>query len=143
MAMMFLLLSTARAIAPNVNVLPVVESRPVDIYERLMQAILQVESAGDTMAYNPVEQAYGPFQIRPIRLTDFNKRTGKTYLMRDCYTLRVSREVFRYYAVRIGSDYETIAKKWNGSGVMTIDYWRKVKNVLDQQERKLTLKIPS
>jgi hypothetical protein len=143
MAMMFLLLSTARAIAPNVNVLPVVESRPVDIYETLMQAILQVESAGDTMAYNPVEQAYGPFQIRPIRLTDYNKRTGKAYLMRDCYTLRVSREVFRYYAVRIGSDYETIARKWNGSGVMTVDYWRRVKNVLDQQEKKLTIKIPS
>jgi hypothetical protein len=143
MAMMFLLLSTARAIAPNVKILPVVEAQRVDIYEKLMKAILEVESAGDTLAYNPVEQAYGPFQIRPIRLTDYNRRTGKSYLMRDCYTMKVSREVFRYYAIRIGSDYETIARKWNGSGVMTNDYWHKVKTVLSQQEKKLSIRVPS
>lgn len=141
--MMLLLLCTARAIAPNVNVLPVMESQPVDIYERLMQAILLVESAGDTMAYNPIEQAYGPFQIRPIRLTDYNMRTGKRYIMKDCYTLKVSREVFLYYAIQIGSDYETIARKWNGSGVMTIEYWSKVKNALNQTEKKPLVKIPS
>lgn len=143
MAMMFLLLCSARAIAPNVQVLPIVEAQPVDIYERLMQAILMVESAGDTMAFNPVEQAYGPFQIRPIRLTDYNMRTGKKYLMRDCYTLRVSREVFRYYAVRLGSDYEIIARKWNGSGVLTNDYWKKVQGILSKQEKKASIKIPS
>lgn len=129
LAVIFLMLSV-KTIAPDYKSMALVEDEPVLFYEDLMQAILCVESAGDTMAFNAIEEAYGPFQIRPIRLADYNKRTGKHYIMNDCYTMRVSREVFLYYAVRIGFDYETIAKKWNGSGVMTIDYWRRVKEAL-------------
>lgn len=141
--MILLLLSSARVIAPDVKVLPVFESSPVDIYEKLMQAILEVESAGDTMAFNPLEDAYGPFQIRPVRLNDYNRRTGKQYVMNDCYTLRVSREIFRFYAVKIGQDYETIAKRWNGSGIKTIEYWSKVRTVLNRPYRRPTLQIAS
>jgi hypothetical protein len=32
-----------------------------------------VETKGDTLAYNPYEEATGIFQIRPIRLKDYNK----------------------------------------------------------------------
>lgn len=116
--------------APKINTLTIIVNKPVDIYSKLMKAILQVESKGDSLAYNPIEQAYGAFQIRPIRLNDYNKRAGKNYTMRDCYRMDVSIEVFLYYARLIGSDYEIIAKSWNGSGPMTIDYWRKVKQYL-------------
>ncbi len=129
------LLLTTKVIAPDIKTLVIVEPQPIDIYERLMQAVLEVESGGDTLAYNSLEDAYGPFQIRPVRLNDYNKRTGKKYRMKDCYTLRVSREVFLYYARILGPDYEIIAKRWNGSGEMTISYWAKVKAVLEGKER--------
>lgn len=131
----FFLLFTTKVIAPDVRTLVIEESEPVDIYERLMMAILQVESAGDTLAFNPLEDAYGPFQIRPIRLKDYNNRTGNKYTLKDCYTVKVSKEVFLYYARSIGPDYETIAKRWNGSGKKTIEYWDKVKIKLREQER--------
>jgi hypothetical protein len=132
---MFFLLLTTKVIAPDIKTLVIVEAQPIEIYSRLMQAILEVECGGDTLAYNAFEDAYGPFQIRPIRLNDYNKRTGKKYRMKDCYTMRVSEEVFLYYAKILGPDYETIAKRWNGSGIMTIQYWAKVKSALERQER--------
>lgn len=131
LAIVFLLLAS-RATAPEMKSLALIESTPVNIYERLMRAVIQVESMGDTMAYNPLENAYGPFQIRPIRLLDYNQRTGKKYTMKDCYSISVSREIFLYYARHIGSDYETIARRWNGSGEKTIEYWRKVRNELSE-----------
>lgn len=135
LALCFLLLTT-KVIAPDIKTLAIEESQPIEIiYERLMMAILEVESSGDTLAYNAIEDAYGPFQIRPIRLNDYNKRTGKKYRMNDCYTLKVSREVFLYYAKMIGPDYETVAKRWNGSGIMTIEYWAKVKAAMERHEK--------
>jgi hypothetical protein len=141
LAILFLLLTT-KVIAPDIDTLVIAESRPVDIYENLMKAILEVESGGDTLAFNAIEDAYGPFQIRPVRLTDYNKRTGKKYRMRDCYRLSVSREVFLYYAKILGPDYELIAKRWNGSGQMTISYWSKVQAILEKN-RRTSLKAAS
>src|SRR5512133_974720 len=103
LAILFILLTT-KVIAPDIDTLVIAETRPVDVYERLMKAILEVESGGDTLAFNAIEEAYGPFQIRPVRLNDYNKRTGKKYRMRDCYRLSVSREVFLYYAKILGPD---------------------------------------
>ncbi|MGE5406164.1 MAG: hypothetical protein ACM3NR_00520 [Methanosarcina sp.] len=125
---------TTKVIAPDIKTLVIEAPQPINIYERLMIAILEVESGGDTLAFNPIEEAYGPFQIRPIRLCDYNKRTGKKYRMKDCYTLKVSREIFLYYAVDLGPDYEIIAKRWNGSGEMTIAYWSRVRAVLRRNE---------
>jgi hypothetical protein len=142
LTVIFLMLSV-NAIAPDFKSVIISDEKPVAYYEKLMQAILEIESAGDTMAFNALEEAYGPFQIRPIRLRDYNIRTGKNYGMNDCYTFRVSREVFLYYATRIGFDYETIARKWNGSGVMTIDYWLRVKAELAAQEKESYGKKPS
>lgn len=128
----FFMLLTSKVVAPDIKTMVLAKPVPINVYEKLMQAILEVESGGDTLAYNPEEEAFGPFQIRPIRLTDYNNRTGKKYRMKDCYTMRVSREVFLYYAIILGPDYEIIAKRWNGSGEMTIGYWSKVKAILNK-----------
>lgn len=135
-AILFLFLSS-RAIAPDIKVLVIPEAQPINIYERLMMAVLLVESSGDTLAFNAFEEAYGPFQIRPIRLKDYNIRTGKNYVMQDCFKVDVSTEIFLYYARNLGPDYERIAKRWNGSGVKTIEYWEKVKANLELQEKGL------
>ena len=136
----FFLFLTFRALAPDIQVAFVFVSEPVDhlnisepegLYDRLIKAVIQVESLGDSMAYNLTEEATGAFQIRPIRLRDYNRRTGSNYQLEDCYNFKISKEIFLYYAERIGiEDYESIARKWNGSGKATLEYWDKVKSFL-------------
>ncbi|MBK7713363.1 MAG: hypothetical protein IPJ37_22350 [Bacteroidales bacterium] len=125
--LLFLML-TIRAAAPDVKVAFIVVSPPIEVYARLIRAVIMVESYGDTMAYNLNEEAIGAFQIRPIRLLDYNQRTGNKFKIEDCYNYRLSKEIFLYYAKRANStDYELIARNWNGSGETTLDYWKKVK----------------
>jgi hypothetical protein len=124
----FFILISLRATAPGTKVVFIIAQDSVNAYARLMNAVIKVESAGDTLAYNPLEHATGAFQIRPIRLRDYNSRTGNNYELNDCYNLRISKEIFLYYAKQIGyPDYELIARNWNGSGKSTIDYWKKVR----------------
>lgn len=128
----FLLLLTLRTLAPEVkDDFIIFASDPVEPYDRIIKAVVHVESLGDTMAYNPIEEAAGAFQIRPIRLRDYNQKTNKNYRLKDRYNFRISKEIFLYYAEQIGfTDYETIAKNWNGSGKATLEYWKKVKSHL-------------
>ena len=117
-----------RAAAPDIQVAYIKVSEPIDVYARLIKAVIMVESFGDTMAYNMTEEAIGAFQIRPIRLLDYNQRTGKNYKTADCYSYKISKEIFLYYAKRIGfPHYELIARNWNGSGESTLEYWEKVR----------------
>jgi len=117
-----------RASAPDIKVAYISSAEPVDAYARLISAIVKVESAGDTLAYNLSEEAAGAFQIRPIRLLDYYQRTGIIHKLKDCHNFEISKEIFLYYARLIGyPDYETIARNWNGSGNATLDYWKKVK----------------
>lgn len=127
----FFLLHTIKAGAPDDKVAYIIFTEPVDAYDRLIKAVVQVESFGDTTANNLFEEAIGAFQIRPIRLLDYNQRTGNKYKMKDCYNYNISKKIFLYYANRIGfPKYEKIAKNWNGSGVTTLEYWEKVKSYL-------------
>jgi hypothetical protein len=127
--MLFVLLFVSvRLLAPAAKVLYIAQAEAIKPYERLAFAIGMVESHCDTLAYNPVEQATGYFQIRPIRLRDYNQRTGNSYKLADMYNYRKAKEVFMYYA-RDG-DLEYIARSWNGSGKQTLEYWNKVKKFL-------------
>ena len=123
---MFLL--DLRLSAPDVKVIYIPFTKPLDAYERLVNAVVMVESAGDTLAYNQLEEAVGAFQIRQIRLLDYYQRTGINYTIEECYNFNISKEIFLYYARQTGyQDYETIARNWNGSGNATLDYWEKIK----------------
>jgi hypothetical protein len=126
-----LLLLTFRAMAPNWTSLVIIRSSPVEPYKNLIHAIGIVETKCDTFSYNPVEQATGYFQIRPVRLEDYNKRTGSNYRMKDLYNYKISEEIFLYYARQVGPyDPEKIARRWNGSGPKTYYYWKRVKKYL-------------
>jgi hypothetical protein len=121
-------LITFKVSAPEAKVLSIFVTEPINIYDRLINAIIKVESKGNTLAFNPNEKATGALQIRPIRLIDYNRRTGSQYSRQDCFNLSVSKEIFLYYAMRIKyPNYELIARAWNGSGRSTLDYWKKVK----------------
>lgn len=120
-----------RAIAPNQRSLVLSVSPPIEAFRELIYAVGMVEAMGDTSKYNELEEAAGYFQIRPIRLTDYNSRTGNKYTIKDMFNYKISEKVFLYYAFRIGPyDYEKVAKTWNGSGAKTIEYWKKIKQFL-------------
>ncbi len=119
------------AIAPTQKFLFISEADFINPFDKLIFAVGMVEVKGDTLAYNEVEKAAGFFQIRPIRLEDYNKRTGNHYTMQDMFNFEISKKVFIYYASQIGPyDLEKIARNWNGSGVKTILYWKKIKAFL-------------
>jgi hypothetical protein len=123
--------STFRIFAPASESLVIIKSAPVEPYKKLIHAIGMVETMCDTLAYNPIEEAVGYFQIRPIRLRDYNKRTGNSYKMKDLFNYEISEKIFLYYAVQIGPyDFERIARKWNGSGPRTIHYWNRIKKYI-------------
>jgi len=128
---LLLLSFTFRVSAPNRESLIILDSRPIEPYKRLIRVIGIVETGNDTLAFNPIEKAAGYFQIRPIRLEDYNKRTGSNYKMKDLFNYDVSEKIFLYYADKIGPyDFEKIARKWNGSGHLTITYWKRIKQYL-------------
>ena len=117
--------------APSRESLIILDPRPIEPYKLLIHAIGMVETMSDTLAYNPVEEAVGYFQIRPIRLEDYNKRTGSNYSMKDMFNYKISEKIFLYFADQIGPyDFEQIARKWNGSGHKTINYWNQIKQYL-------------
>ena len=120
--------------APEYKVFYMEVVTPIKPYEKIWKAICQVESKQNPLAFNPQEHAYGVAQIRPIRLQDYNQRTGKTYKMEDMFDSTKSREVFIYYAVRIGHDNtDQIIRSWNGRGKKTYEYLKKVKRLLQCQ----------
>jgi len=117
--------------APSGESLVIVRTTPVEPYRSLIQAIGMVETQFDTLAFNPLEGAVGYFQIRPIRLEDYNDRTGHNYSMNDLFNYKISEKIFLYYASEIGPyNFEKIAKTWNGSGKSTIQYWEQVRRLL-------------
>lgn len=98
-------------------------------YLELAMAVQLVESNGNLKAYNSKEKAVGPFQIRPIRVKDYNQRLGTNYKLKDFFSYELSLQMFLYYAN--GKSYEIAARSWNGSGPKTVTYWKKVKTKLN------------
>jgi hypothetical protein len=127
----FLLAFAFKAFAPSWESLVIIDTPPVEPFKQLINAIGMVETKYDTLAYNPVEEAVGYFQIRPIRVKDYNERTGSNYTKKDLFDYKISEKIFLYYASQIGpNNFERIARNWNGSGKSTIQYWRQVKKFL-------------
>jgi hypothetical protein len=113
--------------APTINMVCIKASFVINPYEPLYNAIKCVESSNNPSAVNIKEQAYGEVQVRWIRITDYNQRTHSNYTLKDCLNSYVSHKVFMFYAsMRHPSDYEHIARSWNGSGPQTEIYWKKI-----------------
>jgi hypothetical protein len=126
-----LLIITVKASAPARDGILFPAGDPVKPFKKLIWAIGMVETKLDTLAYNPVEEAVGFFQIRPIRVEDYNTRTGSSVKMNELYDYKVSEKIFLYYANLYGpGNFELIARRWNGSGPKTYHYWNRVKKLL-------------
>ena len=112
--------------APPSGGIAIEVSEGINPYKTIIHAIGEVESKHDTLAYNPGEGATGYFQIREIRLRDYNERTGECLTMTDMYDYHKAERVFLYYATQFRyDDYRSIARDWNKS--RTNRYWNRVK----------------
>jgi hypothetical protein len=119
---------------PN-NTIYLPNKPPFKPLEALWEATAWVESTNNPNALNEKEMAIGIVQIRKIRLTDYNERTGKNYKPNDCYDPQISKEIWFYFATKFHPyDYEGISKAWNGRGKSNIIYWGKVKKQLKYLE---------
>ena len=114
--------------APGYARLVIVEGEAVNKYDKLIKAIVKVESNNGKYTYNHSEGAVGHFQIRKVRIDDYNAKTGSNHALNDCFDYELSRKIFLYYTQ--DRSFELVAKSWNGSGPLTKVYWNKVKQAM-------------
>ena len=109
--------------------------RSIPKKDNLVEAIIWVESRGDTLAYNKSEEALGCLQIRPIMLREVNRILGyNKFKLSDRTSRSKSIEMFNVIRGHINNPTdERIARTWNGGynyGKSTLKYWNKVKEKL-------------
>ena len=104
---------------------------------KLVDAIIHVESRGDSMAYNKRENAVGVLQIRPIMLREVNRLLGyNKYTLKDRWSKAKSIEMFNVIKEHTTNPTdEKLARNWNGGWngykkQSTLKYWNKVKEQL-------------
>jgi hypothetical protein len=131
---LFILISlTGKAVAPDTDYLTIFKTPAIQPYAPLMDAIGIYETMGNTLAFNEFENAAGIFQIRQVRVDDYNHRTGNNYKLPDMFDYKISEKVFLYFADLAGPyRFEKIAKAWNGSGPRTEFYWQQIKTLLGE-----------
>jgi hypothetical protein len=108
----------------------VAKSEVIAPYEAIIRAVTTVESANGKYLFNAKENAVGWFGIRPIRLRDYNKQTGKSYTLADCYDYEIAKSIFLFYATQFNpDDIKGICVSWNGKSLYN-RYYQKIKKVL-------------
>lgn len=113
-------------------------AEPLDV-DRLIPALVKVESAGNPRAIGDNGKAYGELQIWSVVVQDVNRRYGKAYAHRDAFCPTTAREICRLYLAmyctpkRLGRQptMEDAARIWNGGPnghrkPSTFKYWQKV-----------------
>lgn len=109
--------------------------------EKLIPALITVESHGDNYAIGDGGRAVGCLQIRQKVLDDVNKRFGKHYTRASCYDRQMSIQICKYYLTMYGEMKSTqqAARIWNGGPrgdrkQSTLKYWEKVKHELEERK---------
>ena len=108
-------------------------------WDPVMDAIIQVESGGDTKAVSG--NSVGAMQITPILVEDCNlilqkQKSKKRYTLKDRYSVEKSKEMFlliqRYYNPT--NSIEKAIRSWNGgvhySVRATNRYYKKVMKIM-------------
>ncbi len=117
----------------------------------LMNAMIQVESRGKDSVIGDNGKAIGILQMHKIAVRSVNKILKKNDIdLEYSYDDRYSREktIEMYWIWRnskhMDSDYETIARSWNGgprgpNKSATLHYWNKVEKEVKNHHQKLML----
>lgn len=133
--MIFLLLLSMKLLAPSAKSLFIAKIEPLKPYEKLWKAICKLESNNDSLAFTIDSNglpSVGISQVQQIRLDDYNKHTRKNYQLMDCFSPRLSKQIFMYYCV---GDYEHCARCWCGGPLgmgktTTLKYYLKIQKTL-------------
>ena len=105
--------------------------------DRLVPALMRVESGGEYRAVGDGGKALGPYQIHSKYLRDVNRLAGTRYTHADMFDPAKSEKIVRAYLTRYakGKGIEAAARIHNGgpSGdkkPATVKYWNKVRKEL-------------
>ena len=105
--------------------------------DRLIPALIQVESGGEYGAIGDGGKAIGPYQIHASYLADGNRLAGTRYTHADMFDPVKSEKIVRAYLTHYarGKGIEAAARIHNGgpSGdkkPATVKYWNKVRKEL-------------
>jgi hypothetical protein len=122
------------------------------IINLLIPFIIQVESGGDSLAYNAKEDACGWLQIRMCVVEDVNRKYKMNFTSDDRddkdKSIRICSmylEIWgKHYEDSTGKDatFEVLARIWNGGPLgykkeSTLKYWSKVESALKLNEMKV------
>lgn len=115
--------------------MPVTSVIPEEKVDRLAEAMIMVESGGDSLAYNSSEDAAGVLQIRPIMVREVNRILGKdSFTLADRWSRAKSIDMFNVLRSNLnGASDEKVARTWNGGyreKKSTLKYWAKVNKFL-------------
>lgn len=107
---------------------------PADL-DRLVPALMQVESGGEYRAIGDGGKAVGVLQIWPIMVQDVNRIAGTHYTLADRLNPVKSVEMARIYFLHYGKSWtvEQAVRHWNAGPVGTVGtdkYWNKVRKEL-------------
>jgi hypothetical protein len=129
--MIFFLAICLGAVAPESKTFVILESPHIKPFTAVMYATAMVETMGNNLAYNELENAVGIFQIRQVKVDEYNRLTGSKFILTDMFEYKNSEKIFLYFASKAGPyNIEKIAKAWNGSGPRTEYYWKRIKEYL-------------
>ena len=115
-------------------------------WERVINAIIQVESKGNPKAFNPNGNCAGILQITPGLVKQCNawlkaKKSKKRYTLNDRYNVKKSKEMFEMYQhyFNPSNDVEKAIRIWNGgpgySVSKTNGYLKKVMKYYKKEAR--------
>jgi hypothetical protein len=134
-----LLLIYIPAFAPSTNIdykeVVIKEIRLTAHKLNVINSIIAIESNGNELAFNELEDAAGIMQIRPIMVDEINRLLGfKKYNINDRWNAEMSKSLFidlqDFY--NPAWDLEIAARTWNGglNGMnkpSTVNYFKKIK----------------
>lgn len=111
--------------------------------DRLIDALVRVESNGNPSAVGDNGKALGVLQIWDVVIQDVNRVTGSRYVHADAFDPAKARAICRAYLAHYGTAKrlgrqptdEDLARIWNGGpngwrNTSTLKYWHKVAKVL-------------
>lgn len=112
-------------------------------YDRLIPALVKVESNGNPRAVGDNGKAYGILQIWDVVVDDVNRVYGTKFTHRDAFDPKKAEQMCRLYlshycsAKRLGRipTYQDAARIWNGgpqghTKTATLSYWERVRKAL-------------